>query len=63
MGYARLLPVSPRRDLGSLPVPDEDFKLQFKAQSRFLAEKRKVAKVVIDTLVLKHNAHRLSAAA
>jgi transcriptional regulator with XRE-family HTH domain len=38
--------------------PDEDLKLQFEAVSRFDPEARKVAKEVLDSLILKQEAKR-----
>lgn len=42
--------------------PDEDLRLQFEALSQFSAEEKKIAKAVIEGLILKHDAHRFSAA-
>ena len=38
--------------------PTEDLKLQFEALSQFDDEDRKVAKAVLESLILKHNAKR-----
>lgn len=38
--------------------PIEDLKLQFEALSQFDEEDRKVAKVLLESLILKHNAKR-----
>lgn len=38
--------------------PSEDLKLQFEALSQFDEEDRKVAKAVLESLILKHNAKR-----
>ena len=38
--------------------PSEDLKLQFEALSQFDEEERKVAKAVLESLILKHNARR-----
>ncbi|MBT7409766.1 MAG: helix-turn-helix transcriptional regulator [Methylococcales bacterium] len=43
-------------------TPDE-FKMQFEALNHFNDEEKKVAKVLLDSLILKHTANRLSAAA
>lgn len=42
--------------------PEEDLKLQFEAISRFSPEEKKIAKAVLDSLILKHEAKRWSAA-
>jgi transcriptional regulator with XRE-family HTH domain len=42
--------------------PDEDLRLQFEALSQFSSEEKKIAKAVIESLILKHDASRLSAA-
>lgn len=38
--------------------PSDDLKLQFEALSQFDEEDRKVAKAVLESLILKHNAKR-----
>ena len=38
--------------------PDEDLMLQFEALSQFDEEERKVAKALLESLILKHNAKR-----
>ena len=38
--------------------PTEDLRLQFEALSQFDEEERKVAKAVLESLILKHNAKR-----
>ncbi len=43
--------------------PDEELALQFEAISRFDAEERKVAKALLDSLILKHEAKRWSTTA
>ena len=42
--------------------PDEDLRLQFEAVSQFTPEEKKIAKAVIEGLILKHDASRFSAA-
>lgn len=42
--------------------PDEDLRLQFEAITRFTPEEKKVAKAVLESLILKHDANRFSAA-
>lgn len=42
--------------------PDEDLRLQFEALSQFSPEEKKIAKAVIESLILKHDASRFSAA-
>lgn len=42
--------------------PDEELRLQFEALSQFSLEEKKIAKAVIEGLILKHDAHRFSAA-
>jgi len=42
--------------------PDEDLRLQFEALSQFSSEEKKIAKAVIESLILKHEARRFSAA-
>lgn len=39
--------------------PDEELRLQFEALSRFDAEDKMVAKAVLDSLILKHEAKKL----
>ena len=41
--------------------PDEDLRLQFEAITRFTPEEKKVAKAVLESLILKHDANRFSA--
>jgi transcriptional regulator with XRE-family HTH domain len=43
--------------------PDEDLKLQFEAISRFDLEERKVAKALLESLILRHEAKRWSSSA
>lgn len=38
--------------------PSEDLRLQFEALSQFDEEERKIAKAVLESLILKHNAKR-----
>ena len=38
--------------------PGDDFKLQFEALRRFDEEDRKIAKALLESLILKHNAKR-----
>ena len=38
--------------------PNDDLRLQFEALSQFDPEERKVAKAVLESLILKHNARR-----
>jgi predicted enzyme involved in methoxymalonyl-ACP biosynthesis len=38
--------------------PDEDLKLQFEAVSQFDSEEKKIAKALLDSLILKHQARR-----
>jgi len=38
--------------------PSDDLKLQFEALSQFDEEDRKIAKAVLESLILKHNAKR-----
>ena len=38
--------------------PDDELRLQFEALSRFRPEEKKVAKAVIESLILKHEAER-----
>ena len=42
--------------------PDEDLRLQFEAVARFDAEEKKAVRSVLDGLILRHEARRLSAA-
>ncbi len=42
--------------------PDEDLRLQFEIVTRFTPEEKKVAKAVLESLILKHDANRFSAA-
>lgn len=42
--------------------PDEHFRIQFEALTKFTPEEKKVAKAVIDGLILKHTATRFSEA-
>ncbi|MCF6212274.1 MAG: helix-turn-helix domain-containing protein [Gammaproteobacteria bacterium] len=41
--------------------PDEDLRLQFEALTRFTPEEKKIAKAVLESLILKHDANRFSA--
>ena len=41
--------------------PDEELRLQFEAISRFTPEEKKIAKAVLESLILKHDANRFSA--
>lgn len=41
--------------------PSEDFKMQFEALSQFTKDEKKVAKQVLDSLILQHTAHQLAA--
>ncbi len=41
--------------------PDDELRLQFEAMSRFSKEEKKVAKAVLEGLILKHEAARWSA--
>lgn len=38
--------------------PAEDLRLQFEALNQFDAEERKIAKALLESLILKHNARR-----
>jgi len=38
--------------------PDEELRLQFEALARFRPEEKKVAKTVLESLILKHEADR-----
>lgn len=40
--------------------PDDDLRLQFEAISQFTAEEKKIVKVVMEGLILKHDANRFS---
>jgi len=40
----------------------QDFKMQFEALSQFSEDEKRVAKELLDSLILKHTANRLSAA-
>jgi transcriptional regulator with XRE-family HTH domain len=42
--------------------PDEDLRLQFEAVAKFDAEQKKALRSVLDGLILRHEARRLSAA-
>lgn len=42
--------------------PDEELRLQFEAVSRFGPEEKRVAKAVLDSLILQHEARRWAAA-
>lgn len=42
--------------------PDEELRLQFEAITRFTPEEKKVAKAVLESLILKHDANRFSTA-
>jgi hypothetical protein len=42
--------------------PDDDFRLQFEALADFDPEEKKVAKAVLDSLILKHQARRWASA-
>ena len=42
--------------------PDEALRLQFEAVTRFTPEEKKVAKAVLESLILKHDSNRFSAA-
>ncbi len=41
--------------------PDDDLRLQFEAVSQFSAEEKRVAKILLESLILKHDASRFSA--
>ena len=41
--------------------PDEELRLQFEALNRFTPEEKKIAKAVLESLILKHDANRFSA--
>lgn len=40
--------------------PDEEFRLRFEALSQFTPDEKKVVKEILDSLILKHTANRLS---
>jgi len=42
--------------------PNEDLRLQFEALSQCSPEEKKIAKAVIESLIIKHDASRFSAA-
>lgn len=42
--------------------PSDDLRLQFEALSQFSAEEKKIARAVIDGLILKHTAQRFATA-
>lgn len=42
--------------------PDEDFRLRFEALRDFTPDEKNVARELLDSLILKHTANRLSAA-
>ena len=41
--------------------PSDDFKMQFEALSQFTSEEKKVAKQLLDSLILQHTANQLAA--
>jgi len=41
--------------------PDDDFRMQFEALSGFSDEEKKIARELLDSLILKHTANRLAA--
>ena len=41
--------------------PDDELRLQFEALTRFTPEEKKIAKAVLESLILKHDANRFSA--
>jgi len=41
--------------------PDDDLRLQFEALTRFTPEEKMIAKAVLESLILKHDANRFSA--
>jgi len=41
-------------------VPDEEFKYQFEAISKYDEEEKKIIKAVLDSLILRHEAKRLA---
>jgi transcriptional regulator with XRE-family HTH domain len=43
--------------------PSDDLRMQFEALSQFSPDEKKVAKELLDSLILKHTANRLSASA
>jgi hypothetical protein len=42
--------------------PDDEFRLQFEALADFDPEERRIAKAVLDSLILKHQARRWASA-
>lgn len=40
--------------------PDDELRLQFEALSKFSSEEKKIAKAVIESLILKHDSQRFS---
>ncbi len=42
--------------------PDDDLRLQFEAITRFTPEEKKIATALLESLILKHDANRFSAA-
>ncbi len=44
-------------------APDDDLKLQFEALQKFTPEEKQVAKAVLESLILKHDAQRFSRSA
>jgi transcriptional regulator with XRE-family HTH domain len=42
--------------------PDDELRLQFEAVTRFTPEEKKISKAVLESLILKHDANRFSAA-
>ncbi|MCA6221777.1 hypothetical protein [Photorhabdus antumapuensis] len=40
--------------------PDEELRLQFEAVSQFTPEEKEVARVLLDSLILKHDANRFA---
>ena len=43
--------------------PDDDMRMQFAALSQFSPDKKKVARVLLESLILKHDASRFAKAA
>ena len=41
--------------------PGDDFRMQFEALNEFSAEEKRIAKALLDSLILKHTANRLAA--
>jgi len=41
--------------------PDDELRLQFEALTRFTPDEKKIAKAVLESLILKHDANRFSA--